>query len=60
MNRYEEQAEILAVVTAKLDRYGRVGGLRKHRERTARILVPLEDPQHPRNMVDRTHVYPSG
>lgn len=52
MNRYEEQAEILAVITAKVDRYGRVGGMKKHRGRTVRILVLLEDPQSPRMMVD--------
>lgn len=53
MNRYEEQAEILAVVTAKIDRYGRVGGMKKHRGRTVRILVLLEDPQSPRAMAER-------
>lgn len=44
MNRYEEQAEILAVLTAKVDRYGRVGGMKKHRGRTVRILILLHDP----------------
>lgn len=52
MNRYEEQAEILAVVTARIDRYGRVGGLKKHRGRTVRILVLLEDPRFPRPILD--------
>jgi hypothetical protein len=47
MNRYEEQAEILAVLTAKVDRYGRVGGLRKHRGRTVRVLVLVRDPLAP-------------
>ncbi|MFA5861201.1 MAG: hypothetical protein WDA16_05850 [Candidatus Thermoplasmatota archaeon] len=53
MNRYEEQAEILAVVTAKVDRYGRVGGMKKHRGRIVRILVLLEDPQSPRALMSR-------
>lgn len=53
MNSYEEQAEILAVLTAKVDRYGRVGGMKKHRGRTVRILVLLEDPQSPRALLGR-------
>ena len=47
MNRYEEQTEILAIVTSKIDRYGRIGGLKKYRGRAARVLILLEDPQHP-------------
>lgn len=53
MNRYEEQAEILAILTTKVDRYGRVGGMKKHRGRAVRILVLLEDPQSPRALADR-------
>lgn len=53
MNRYEEQAEILAVLTAKVDRYGRVGGMKKHRGRAVRILVLLEDPQSLRAVMER-------
>jgi hypothetical protein len=53
MNRYEEQAEILAILTAKVDRYGRVGGMKKHKGRTVRILVLLEDPQSPRLVAER-------
>lgn len=53
MNRYEEQAEILAIVTSKIDRYGRIGGLKKYRGRAVRVLVLLEDPQSPRLLADR-------
>lgn len=53
MNRYEEQAEILAIVTSKIDRYGRIGGLKKYRGRAVRVLILLEDPQHPRTALDR-------
>lgn len=53
MNRYEEQAEILAVMTAKIDRYGPVGGLKRFRGKAVRILVLLDDPTHPRTILDR-------
>lgn len=39
MNRYEEEANILAVMTKKVDRYGRVAGLKDYRGRTVRVLV---------------------
>jgi hypothetical protein len=44
MNRYEEQAEILSVLTARVDKFGRIGGLRKYRGKTVRVLVLLHDP----------------
>lgn len=53
MNRYEEQAEILAIITSKIDRYGRIGGLKKYRGRAVRVLILLDDPQHPRAVFDK-------
>jgi len=47
LNEYVERAEILAVITAKVDRNGRLY-LRKYRGKTARILVLRDDPQSPR------------
>lgn len=47
MNRYEEHAEILAVITKKVDRYGRVGGLKQYRGRTVRVVVLVRDPAAP-------------
>jgi len=56
MNRYEENTEILAVVTSKIDRYGRIGGLKKHRGRTVRILILMEDPQSPRLLAEKRRI----
>jgi len=53
LNRYEEQSEILAVFTGKVDRYGRVGGLKRYRGRAVRVLVLMEDPQTPRRLLPR-------
>lgn len=44
MNRYAEMAEILAIVTTKVDKYGRIGGLKKYRGKSVRVLILVRDP----------------
>jgi hypothetical protein len=43
-NRYEEQSEILAVLTKRVDESGRINALGEYRGRTARVLVLLRNP----------------
>lgn len=43
-NRYEEQSEILAVLTKRVDDDGRVSGLSEYRGRTARVLIIIRNP----------------
>lgn len=43
-NRYEEQSEILAVLTKKIDAKGRICGFTEYRGRTARVLVLIRNP----------------
>jgi hypothetical protein len=53
MNRYEEQAELLAVITSRVDKYGRTGGLRKYRGRHVRVLILVHDPTFVRRATGR-------
>jgi hypothetical protein len=44
LNRYEEESEILAVLTKRVDAKDRINGLTEHQGRTVRVLVLLRNP----------------